>query len=455
MNYTIESANSFIAENKGKVEQKYRLKYHMMPPCGWMNDPNGLIKINDTYHLFYQFYPYDSKWGPMHWGHFETKDLISYEDKSVAIAPTDQSVESGCFSGGAFLDSRELNLIYTRHFEKENFKSEKIYLAKSTNYETFDKCESIVFDNESLPKNLSRSDFRDPYLKNINGVNYIFIGGKDVVLNQGVIIVLKSDTLDNFKYDFTIGPFYELGDMGECPSLVTIDGKDVIVLSGCNVKEKDNNYKNVNSSVFVIGKIDYDAKKMDIFNIKEIDKGDTFYAPQFINNEDGIMIGWLEMWGKPYPTDLWHHNWVGAYSIPRKITIVDNDIYQMPIDSIKKYYKNTYKYNNQKVSKTSDLLIKFASKFRIEFKSSNGTFVLSNDEYISLDTSNSNNMNPCIRHTNNKYANGEIRVLLDNSSVEIFVNNGIEAISSRIYLDSDYELEVTGQVDILVNEIEV
>ena len=78
MKFTIEQANSYIEQNKEKVNDLYRLKYHMIPPIGWMNDPNGLIKINETYHLFYQYYPYDSKWGPMHWGHFSSKDLIAF-----------------------------------------------------------------------------------------------------------------------------------------------------------------------------------------------------------------------------------------------------------------------------------------------------------------------------------------------------------------------------------------
>ena len=67
MNYTLDNANEYIEGNKDKVNKLYRLKYHMMPPVGWMNDPNGLIYKDGIYHLFYQFYPYDSKWGPMHW----------------------------------------------------------------------------------------------------------------------------------------------------------------------------------------------------------------------------------------------------------------------------------------------------------------------------------------------------------------------------------------------------
>ena len=78
MKYTINKANEYIQLNRNIVNQQYRLKFHMMPPVGWMNDPNGLAKYNGKYHLFYQYYPYDSKWGPMHWGHFVSKDLISY-----------------------------------------------------------------------------------------------------------------------------------------------------------------------------------------------------------------------------------------------------------------------------------------------------------------------------------------------------------------------------------------
>ena len=77
MNNALQKANDYIKKNKDKVNQLYRLKYHMMPPVGWMNDPNGLVFKDNQYHLFYQFYPYDSQWGPMHWGHFKSKDLIN------------------------------------------------------------------------------------------------------------------------------------------------------------------------------------------------------------------------------------------------------------------------------------------------------------------------------------------------------------------------------------------
>ncbi|HPR81030.1 MAG TPA: hypothetical protein PK268_03895 [Enterococcus sp.] len=86
---------------------------HAQPPIGWMNDPNGFIAINDELHLFYQFYPYDSSWGPMHWGHMTSTDGLAWQDQPVALAPDHVFDEKGCFSGTAILVDNQLILMYT------------------------------------------------------------------------------------------------------------------------------------------------------------------------------------------------------------------------------------------------------------------------------------------------------------------------------------------------------
>ena len=68
MKESIRKVNQYIDENREKVDQQYRGAFHLLPPIGWMNDPNGFVYFRGEYHLFYQFYPYDSVWGPMHWG---------------------------------------------------------------------------------------------------------------------------------------------------------------------------------------------------------------------------------------------------------------------------------------------------------------------------------------------------------------------------------------------------
>ena len=85
MEQDIATLNNYIAKSKCLVNDEYRLAYHMMPPIGWLNDPNGLIRFKGRYHLYYQFNPYASAPGRMCWGHFVSDDLISYIDDGVAL----------------------------------------------------------------------------------------------------------------------------------------------------------------------------------------------------------------------------------------------------------------------------------------------------------------------------------------------------------------------------------
>ena len=78
-----------------------RPKIHLTAPKNWINDPNGFIYYNGEYHLFYQYFPYDCKWGTMHWGHATSKDLIMWKHYPIALYPTKEYDQNGCFSGTA------------------------------------------------------------------------------------------------------------------------------------------------------------------------------------------------------------------------------------------------------------------------------------------------------------------------------------------------------------------
>lgn len=429
---SIFEINDYINTHKNKVNDKYRLKYHMMPPIGWMNDPNGLIYFGGKYHLFYQYNPYNTLPGTMVWGHTTSTDLLHFSDEEVALIPTEE--HTSIFSGGAIEIENELHAVFTLHYEYSGIKKEEVYLSKSKDGIHFSN-PICIFDNESLPENISRMDFRDPFPVRIKDTYYVFVGGKDIHLNQGVIVVLKGKSLEKLTYSFTLGPFYELGDMGECPSYFKVDGRDVLVVSGCHVQNRDNDFKNINSSVFIIGQLDFEKGRMDIEFIKEIDKGDAFYAPQFINGlQEPVMIGWMEMWGKEYPTHELNHNWTGAFSIPRKLFIKNNEIYQVPIETLNQLYKGCSSTHSHCLDVSFDIFY----KGNIQIVGTNGKVILRLDDYFYLDTTQANNKNGYIRRTNHTYSSCHVRVLLDVSSIEVFIADGKEVISSRIYLDGDY-----------------
>ena len=95
----LEKARAYEEAVGSKVPADLRPRYHLSSRCGWMNDPNGFSFYGGKYHMFYQYYPYDNKWGPMHWAHAESTDLLHWEYLPVILAPEEDYDGFGCFSG--------------------------------------------------------------------------------------------------------------------------------------------------------------------------------------------------------------------------------------------------------------------------------------------------------------------------------------------------------------------
>ncbi len=148
----------------------YRPEIHFTPTENWINDPNGMVYHNGIYHLFFQHHPYSPVWGPMHWGHATSKDLVHWKREPIAIYP--DSIGT-IFSGSAVVDKTNtsgfgkngktpLVAIYTQHdtlAEKSgsnNFQNQSIAYSLD-NGETWTK-----YSNNPVLKSPGMKDFRDP-----------------------------------------------------------------------------------------------------------------------------------------------------------------------------------------------------------------------------------------------------------------------------------------------------
>ena len=114
MSQVLRDARRYEEEKEVSVSGMERPAFHLSARVGWMNDPNGFSYYMGQYHLFYQYHPYDSHWGPMHWGHAVSRDLLHWSYLPAALAPDRSYDRDGCYSGHAVTmpDGRQM-LMYT------------------------------------------------------------------------------------------------------------------------------------------------------------------------------------------------------------------------------------------------------------------------------------------------------------------------------------------------------
>ena len=450
MTYTISDAHAFINSNLHHVKSDFRPKYHACPPIGWMNDPNGVIYYKDFYHVFYQYHPYSAYWGPMHWGHFISKDLIKYHDAPIALAP-DQNEESGCFSGGAIInDKNQLVLMYTQHYENGQVR-ERQNIAISDDGITFVKNAHPVLTEDDIPPHSNKRDFRDPRPLKIGDQYYVLVGSKSED-NVGQILVYQSKDLKEFHYHFTIGPHPLFGEMGECPDLFHLDGKDVLLVSGINLKPMGKEYRKANSSVAFIGHFDLANKTYTIDQSHEIDLGHDFYAPQTLVDPNGrrIMITWMNMWAKEYYTSKHQHAWSGQLTLPRQLSVKDNHLYQAPIDRIQHYYQSTVALrSSMTISKWSHIELSSSShapwSLKLLHPQQTDDFieVRHHDGHIVVDTSHTKLFPQPPIESRTKATHHHLDIFFDSSSIEVFINDGVETITSLVYMDTqNYQIHI-------------
>ncbi len=198
-----------------------RPKFHFTAPANWLNDPNGLVFLNGEYHLFYQHHPFDISFGPPHWGHASSRDLVVWEHLPIALAPDDLG---WIYSGSAVIDvdntagfgsgSGALVAAFTHHRE-EGVESQSLAFSLDRGH-TFTKYSGnpVIKQPEGAP------DFRDPRVLWWEGKG---TGHWVMLLAVGVSVwVYTSDDLIKWAYASTFDPDPGSARVWECPDLIRL-----------------------------------------------------------------------------------------------------------------------------------------------------------------------------------------------------------------------------------------
>lgn len=464
--------NSNLLQKARDFEQKYmqyanleRPSFHVTGNIGWINDPNGFSVYKGEYHLFYQYYPYATEWGPMHWGHIKTKDFIRWERLPAALAPDTEADRNGCFSGSAIElpDGRQL-LMYTGVYKIrrddaviEEYQHQCLAVGDGINYEKYEG--NPVLDAADLPAGANKFDFRDPKIWKDGDCFYAVVGNRPAD-GSGSILLFKSEDAFHWNFVRVLESCYnEYGRMWECPDFFPLDGKQVLLVSPQEMVPLGLEFHAGYGTVCLIGKYDKETYNFERQYVQSIDYGIDFYAPQTLEAVDGrrIMIAWMQNWTTT-SCQTQDNRIFGSMTLPRELSVRNGRLIQNPVRELENYRQNKVSYKNVLVNhetnlrrvfgRTIDLMVSVHPVTENGYKwfklniGKDGEHCAQiryrlDSSTVRIDRTRSGGRFDII-HVRNFFVrpqegNIKFRVIMDKNSVELFVNDGEQAATFLLY----------------------
>ena len=424
---------------------KRRPQFHLVPPCGLMNDPNGLAYYNGNYHIFYQWYPFGPSHGMKHWGHFVSRDMISFSESEEILIPTEEYEKNGCYSGNGIQIGEKLFLYYTANYKTPDGRMPKQAVAFLTPDGRIRKYEKNPIIDE-IPQGMT-GDIRDPFVFYRNNRYYMLLGGRSKH-DRGILLLYGSSDGLVWEYqgNLSLGNL-ECGTMIECPGLIRVGDKDVLFLSIIGLRPKGDRYCNEFTSLCLIGNLDIENLQFQLDSYDELDKGFDFYAPQPFYDKDGqpSYFAWFGCGVQKLPymeEDMWVH----GLTMPRKLMIQDGKLVQ------RLYGENVCQYETYRLKKGT--MHPSADSFHLHMNQSETDICcirlgLENDcvqifidrekGRMTVDRS-SLKKNFCQEYGETRSLSFrldkplELDLFYDNTFAELFVNNGEEVMTFRAFL---------------------
>ncbi|MCZ8332100.1 MAG: glycoside hydrolase family 32 protein [Flavobacterium sp.] len=455
-----------FSQNKATYSEQYRPQFHFTPEAKWMNDPNGLVYFNGKYHLFYQYFPDGIIWGPMHWGHSESTDLIHWKQLPIALYPDKLG---WIFSGSAVIDKNNtagfgknaMIAIYTYHNDEIWKSGKKNTESQAIAYSLDEGKTWTKYNDNPVLNNSEEQDFRDPKVfwheETSKWIMSLAVGDK--------IKLFSSSDLKKWNEESTFQPDNDTKNLGvwECPDLFPMKTKTGETKWVLIINHGDKGPNGGSCTRYFIG--NFDGKTFqETQKALWLDYGTDYYAAVTFSNvpdDKKIVLGWMSNW--QYATKVPTETWRSAMTLPRELELIKNGIfYALEQKMVNQFHAITKPIFSQKTvsmpfSKEIDLsqteitfdLEKNTDEFTIEFSNSkNEVFKiqLKNNEIIT-DRSQSGKIDFSETFANTRQVMplaGEkvnsVQLILDKSSVEILLNNGRFSMTNLFFPNEDYTI---------------
>lgn len=510
-----KSSDSKLAEDTGVIskdmdtaseETLYRPNFHFTPKEHWTNDPNGMFFFNEYYHLYYQYHPESSIWGPMHWGHAISTDMITWKEQPIAIAPDDLGY---IFSGSAVVDIDNTSgfgtkgqipivAIFTSHDPKKAKADKMDVETQSIAYSLDEGLTYTKYKGNPVIENPGIRDFRDPKVS-WNEETKIW---NMVLAADDKIMFYESKNLKEWTLlsDFGKG-IGAHGGVWECPDLfpLTVKGSDEVkwvLLVSINPGGPNGG----SATQYFIG--DFDGKQftMDPNFEKELQKEQDFWVDFGRDNYAGVtwsnvapkeggkyFVGWMSNW--EYANEVPTETWRGAMTVPRELKLIQSsDSYRLafePVPQLQQYRTSKFKKDAITINGETKIVdvekIDLSSaeiKFDIDQLPEKGfQFTLSNqqgdvllfgydrgDAQFYIDRTKAgrsdfsekfaNTISNAPRIGEGQSLNGTI--LLDKTSIEIFYDDGKTVMTEIFFLNAPFDsLSLRSEQEFTVDHLEI
>lgn len=428
----------------------WRTNFHIEPPHGLLNDPNGFSYFNGKWTLFYQYFPFGAAHGLKSWVHTESTDLVHFEPTGQILYPDTPLDSHGAYSGSAMQFGDKLFLFYTGNVRDEKWVRHPYQIGALMDTKgNIHKLNKVLIDQPAD----TTDHFRDPQIFNFKGQYYAIVGGQNLN-HQGIIKLYKAVNNHYEEWEYVADLDFDndkTAYMMECPNLVFIDEQPVLLYCPQGLDKDIFSYDNIYPNLYKVAQ-SFDPETASLINsssLGQLDYGFECYATQAFNAPDGraLAVSWLALPDVEYPTD--RYDYQGCLSLVKELTLKNGKLYQYPVEAISSLRTTTKAFESQiSTNNCYELeitiqeedcleLVLFANKenkgLRLTINPAQGFVTLDRKECGEPFALNFGTERHCQIDKQITTAN----IFIDKSVFEIFINKGEKVFSGRVFPHQD------------------